>query len=72
MQVAIGTDGLMSGCERPAPAPEIARMVARVLDGGAPLDEREIVALYHARGADFEVRFLVPSAAGVHAETADC
>jgi hypothetical protein len=57
LQVAIGTDGLMSGCERPAASPEVARLVARILDGGSPLEEPEIVALFHARGADFEVRF---------------
>jgi hypothetical protein len=45
----------MSGCERPAASPAIARLVARVLDGGAPLEEHELVALFHARGADFEV-----------------
>ena len=48
----------MSGCERPAASPEVARLVARVLDGGAPLKEHEIVALFHARGADFQVHFL--------------
>jgi hypothetical protein len=57
LQVAIGTDGLMTGCDRPAASPEVARLVARVLDGGAPLEEQEIVALFHARGADFEVHF---------------
>ena len=47
----------MSGCERPEASPEVARLVARVLNGGAPLEEPEIVALFHARGADFEVHF---------------
>ena len=50
----------MSGCERPAASPEVAQLVARVLDGGSPLEEPEIVALFQARGADFEVHFSAP------------
>lgn len=63
LQVAIGTDGLMSGCKRPAASPAVARLLARVLDGGSPLDEHDIVALFRARGADFEVHFPAPSVA---------
>lgn len=47
----------MRGCERPAASPAVAQLVARMLDGGAPLDEAEIVQLFQARGADFEVQF---------------
>ncbi len=45
----------MRGCERPAASREVAALVARVLDDGAPLDEAEITRLFRTRGADLEV-----------------
>ena len=58
-QVAVGEDGLMRGCERPAPRPGVAALVMRILDGGRPLDEAEITFLFSARGADLEVGSLL-------------
>lgn len=45
----------MRGCERPVASREVAALVARVLDDGAPLDEAEITRLFRTRGADLEV-----------------
>ncbi len=53
--MAIGEDGLMRGCDRPAASTVVRRLVARVLDGGPPLDEAEITLLFRSRGADLEV-----------------
>lgn len=45
----------MRGCSRPPVSDRVAGTVARVLDGGAPLDELEITHLLAARGDDLEV-----------------
>ena len=62
--VAMGEDGLLVGAARPAPAPDLSRLLRAVLDGGHELSEADIVRLFAARGADFDA---VCAAAGAPA-----
>ncbi len=62
--VAMGEDGLLVGAARPAPAPDLARLLRAVLDVGHELSEADIVRLFAARGADFDA---VCTAAGAPA-----
>jgi hypothetical protein len=54
-RVEVTEEGLLAGCEPPGPSPAIARLLAEVLDAGHELSEAEMVQLFAARGADFQV-----------------
>ena len=53
--VAVGPDGILSGCPQPAASLEIARLLASVLCDGHELSESEMMTIFRARGADFQV-----------------
>ena len=55
-------EGLLRGCPQPAPSARVADMLAAVLDGGHQLSEAEMVLLFAARGADFQVGCVAHSA----------
>ena len=57
-RVEVTEEGLLRGCPQPAPSARIADVLAAVLDGGHELTEAEMVLLFAARGADFQVRYL--------------
>ncbi len=55
-RVEVTEEGLLRGCPQPAPSLRIAGLLAAVLDGGHELSEAEMVLLFAARGADFQVK----------------
>ena len=54
-RVEVTEQGLLAGCEPPDSSPRVARLLAAVLDAGHELSEAEMVQLFAARGADFQV-----------------
>lgn len=52
--VVMARDGLLVGAARPPARPDVAALLAAVLDCGHELSEGEIDRLFSARGADFD------------------
>lgn len=53
-QVALQEDGCLAGLPRPPASPKVQSILRKVLDHGGGVDFEEVVALFQARGADFE------------------
>ena len=54
-RVEVTEEGLLRGCPQPVASARVADLLAAVLDGGHELSEDEMVLLFAARGADFQV-----------------
>lgn len=54
-QVAVTLEGLLAGCPTPPGRPEVQRLLASVLEDSHELSEHEMLLLFNARGADFQV-----------------
>jgi len=65
-RVEVTEEGLVRGCPRPAPSARVADLLAAVLDGGHELSEPEMVLLFAARGADFQVNHVARRSPSAH------
>ena len=59
-KVAVTLEGLLAGCPTPPARPEVQRLLDSVLEDSYELTEQEMLMLFNARGADFQV---IPSSA---------
>ena len=57
-RVEVTEEGLLAGCQPPAPSAGSAQLLTAVLHAGHELSEAEMVQLFTARGADFQVSYL--------------